>query len=490
MSKFQLTNESSAPSTPVSGRVVLYALSSDKKLYYKDDTGAIQGPLVTGGGGVVGPANYVYLSPSGSDGTGTRGDAALPFGTIKGALAACQTGDVLVIGAGTYLIAAPADVPVWNPLTTKLTIVGAGFDFTGNGGTVIKNTIGDASHIFDVPNTVAYCSIQGLHASVAGTGQALHCDGNGAGGTYLGGTLNGSLVLQDCVFLNTIGAPPAYFRYVGAGFANNVFFALGGSSETVIITSNFLSMTNCTFAKFSIDRNFSDPQKPTAFLTQIEMISCSFEDNIVLKGQAQVAFHQCDMRDILGQSLTAVSGSAPRFRVYGGYCENIDFQASGRELPDTADSTRKFEIFGTHIHSSIKTKVAGTTNRWPLKIVADMTNINATNIIADQNIDFDATGSEYKLDGSQFVTNGGGNTGKIRVQRIDRVFTTAGSSPEPVDIVPGGAVTFMSAPDFVYTTPKSLAAGFTAATFYTATAFTLAYSVAGVADVNCSSVWK
>lgn len=34
-----LSNQGSAPSTPPAGHVVLYIKTSDKKLYYKDETG-------------------------------------------------------------------------------------------------------------------------------------------------------------------------------------------------------------------------------------------------------------------------------------------------------------------------------------------------------------------------------------------------------------------------------------------------------------------
>jgi len=46
-----LTNQSSAPGSSTSGTVNLYTKSADKKLYYKDETGAETGPIGTGGGG-------------------------------------------------------------------------------------------------------------------------------------------------------------------------------------------------------------------------------------------------------------------------------------------------------------------------------------------------------------------------------------------------------------------------------------------------------
>ncbi len=43
-----LTNQAAAPGTPAAGTVSLYTKSADKKLYFKDDTGAESGPLGTG----------------------------------------------------------------------------------------------------------------------------------------------------------------------------------------------------------------------------------------------------------------------------------------------------------------------------------------------------------------------------------------------------------------------------------------------------------
>lgn len=488
MSKLRLTTGTS-PATPPALKVDVYP-KLDNLLYYKNSTGTEYGPLgIGGGGGIVGPPNYVYLTPTGVDGSAARGDASKPFGTLKGAFNACLTGDVLVIGAGTYTIAVVGDIPVWNPALTKLTILGAGLDVVGLGGTVIKNVIGDASHIFAPPNTVSYLEIRNLYASTSGTGRPLFCDGTGGAGAYLGGTLNGSLRLVDCAFLNTLGFVSATFKYVGLANMHNVYFEVGGNAVTEIVTSNFLGIADCTFGKLSFDRNAGDANKPSAFLTVSEFYNCIFHSGTTLDGQAQIQFHDCDLKDVLGGTLTAIAGSAPRIKIYGGFAENIDFQGPGHELPDTAEVSKGFEIHGTWVNSSLKVKVAGALNRFPVDVRgSDLSNVGANNIIADVGIDLDARGTNYSLDGSQFLTLG---SGKLHVNRIDRIFTTSGASPEPVNFTAPGTLTFVSAPDSVFVTPKSLAAGFLGTTFYTPTAFTLAYSINGTpTDIVCSAVWR
>src|SRR3984957_11752187 len=46
-----LTNQATPPGAASSGTVNLYSKTADKKLYYKDDSGAASGPISTGGSG-------------------------------------------------------------------------------------------------------------------------------------------------------------------------------------------------------------------------------------------------------------------------------------------------------------------------------------------------------------------------------------------------------------------------------------------------------
>jgi hypothetical protein len=57
-----LANQSSPPGAPATGNVVLYTKTADKKLYFKDETGAETGPMGTGGGALLNVDN-IWTAP-------------------------------------------------------------------------------------------------------------------------------------------------------------------------------------------------------------------------------------------------------------------------------------------------------------------------------------------------------------------------------------------------------------------------------------------
>ncbi|HUJ93407.1 MAG TPA: hypothetical protein VLW46_00430, partial [Candidatus Bathyarchaeia archaeon] len=61
-----VTNQSTAPGTPASGTVNVYTKTSDKRLYYKDDTGTEVGPLGPGNGAQTNVAN-TFTAPQSID---------------------------------------------------------------------------------------------------------------------------------------------------------------------------------------------------------------------------------------------------------------------------------------------------------------------------------------------------------------------------------------------------------------------------------------
>src|SRR5262245_38664901 len=196
-----------APAAPPAGYCSIY-FKNDGLPYFKNAAG-VETPFALGG--VVGPSNAVYVDVNGNDATGVRGNAAFPYQTIAGGLAACQDGDALIIGPGTYTIAAPGDVPAWPAGVNHLVILGYGSDISGGGGTVILNTVNNGSNIFTPPNTADYIEIRHIYASVTlGAGYALYCDGTGGGGNFLGGGAlggtPGGLVLRDCTLTGATNA--------------------------------------------------------------------------------------------------------------------------------------------------------------------------------------------------------------------------------------------------------------------------------------------
>lgn len=59
-----LLSNGAAQATPAAGVVSVYSKTTDKRLYYKDDAGVEQGPLVTSVGQATQNANLVYAGPA------------------------------------------------------------------------------------------------------------------------------------------------------------------------------------------------------------------------------------------------------------------------------------------------------------------------------------------------------------------------------------------------------------------------------------------
>jgi hypothetical protein len=99
-SQLIFTTEGSAPATPGSGTVSVYTKTSDKRLYYKDDTGTEIGPLNTGGSGTVTDVSVTTANGvSGSVATSTTTPAiSLTLGAIT---PTSVNGNVLATGSGT-----------------------------------------------------------------------------------------------------------------------------------------------------------------------------------------------------------------------------------------------------------------------------------------------------------------------------------------------------------------------------------------------------
>lgn len=140
--------------------------------------GAAVWALVSGssGGGIVGPANAVYLEPApkGNDATGQRGNAAQPFATLAGAVAAMINGDQLRVAPGFYIV--PATVTMPNDFT--MFAYGAIFAYTGvAGGSIFAR--GNANGGF-------YIAGASFDASSDPSDNVYFIDGTGGGG----GTLN------------------------------------------------------------------------------------------------------------------------------------------------------------------------------------------------------------------------------------------------------------------------------------------------------------
>ena len=202
------------PAVPAACRI---AYSSGAYCDVQGTVAAVEAAISAGGGGgaagVVGPLATVYVEPSaptgrGNDATGQRGNAARPFATLTAALAAMQSGDTLELAAGVYL-------PPAGPVPAAL-LQGAIVAPSGAARTVILGT-GSGLPCLDFGGTARdLWTIRGVRLENDPGALCLSADGTGApAGSFF---VNGSLALQEVVFING----DALFRYVGTlvlGFA-------------------------------------------------------------------------------------------------------------------------------------------------------------------------------------------------------------------------------------------------------------------------------
>ena len=144
-----------APATPIAGQVTVYAKAADKKLYYKDETGAETGPIGMGTGTVT-TASVVTAN-------GFAGSVANPATTPAITLTTSVTG-VLKGVTGGLVAATNADLPVMTAT------VGGAVPTPPNDATKFLNGQG----AFTVPGMAAGSVTQAdLAPGVAGNGPAF-----------------------------------------------------------------------------------------------------------------------------------------------------------------------------------------------------------------------------------------------------------------------------------------------------------------------------
>jgi len=483
MAEIKIAENAVPPPVPPAGMVTIYADAATKQIFSRDDLGNIYGPF----GAMptpqpVGPSNAVYVALNGNDGTGTRGDPSKPFLTVKAGLAACQDGDILLIGPGTYTMGV-GQTPVWPAGVNRLTIVGAGNDLTGNGGTVLLNTANDGSHIFAPPSTATYVEIRNLYAAVtAGTGCALYCDGTGGGGNYLGGALNGGLNLQDCVLTGAANA--IYLKNVGLATFRNVVTSIGAPCLTEFLTSNVAFLDGGNFGDVTITWDASDVDKPSIGRLGVTARSSSME-TLTLSGQPNVTLHDCRVDTVTGWGLDSIGEFAPRLKVYGGEVGNVDFLTPGAEFPDTSAS-QELRLYGVRIETQFGVAASGSVNRLAVTARGCQMPSNAASVQAGEGVDLDLRGSYVDPTGSALQTIG---TGTVSVDRIHRQYTLDGTGHEVVSITAGGGVMFTNPPANVQITPRGIDAGIIACPARSETNIEIIYSNSVIEDVDIVASW-
>jgi hypothetical protein len=289
-------------------------------LYVCDDptAGAAVWNLIStgGGGGIVGPANVVYVEPApkGDDATGQRGNAALPFATIGAAMLVMQAGDQMRLAPGFYVcdnVSIPAAV-------TTFSILGSGRNMTG-----VFYTGAPGGACLLMGNTVGSFALSGISfdASSDPADNVYEIDGTGGGGA----TLNDGGFISDC---NLRGG----FTQTNCG---RVAFQNCRIRDDAASASNSrINMTDCEFdgnnsaISMSWTGGADAPSRAPSLFSNV-----TGSPDLVLSGAPWVDFNETCVLD-------AVTAPAPLTDLGGGVVPNISIHGSVTSLsitfPDTA----------------------------------------------------------------------------------------------------------------------------------------------------------
>lgn len=275
---------------------------------------------------VVPPSNILWVAIGGNDGTGQRGNQALPFATIDGALAAMQNGDSIRVGPGTFL---GPSAPIPAALASG-SVVGS-----GPGVTTIQSPVG--GWVFsNAPRTDWYFLNMVMQGAPGGT--IVDADG-----TTQGGVVN---MFPNALAFGNVVIPTGNLNIVLCGNVTFTQCSLGfdpGSSH-VFGTCQSANLNRCTMIGGSIfseyDADVAIGPGPGNNGQNIFCLSCNLlGTSVFLVSQGCITGTKDSIvgtinGQVMSASLTGV-GTASRV-VWSGSVDTIDFGSGGlRELPDS-----------------------------------------------------------------------------------------------------------------------------------------------------------
>jgi hypothetical protein len=416
----------------------------------------------SGGGGVVGPANVVYLNEGGNDGTAQRGNAALPFGTFAAAAAAMFVGDQMRISPGFFDLGAGTDMTG----LTSFSIVGSGEQathLTGDG-------TGDLIRLPNVAGAGGLVEISGLRMTAPLGTRCIIIDGNGGGGT------TGNAFLHDLLLTADAGAEALRIQ-----FCDNIRL----DSITTVQGQIVLSDSNIDIARdifcqgaaltdginFGWQASADAPTRTTSYFTSVE---CQLA-NIIISGAPDI-----------NVDITCVFGgvSAGSLLDDGGILPNIFFSADVGTtgalftLPDTATPGTNVNLSNITLRGAITVEVAApAANRITVPMLY-MELLNSSLITIGDGIDAIALG--FVMDNVGLATTPGTGTFTPAQIGFSGRLLGAGATTVSFGFTAGGP------PNFVTAIARSLAASPLACTAKTAASVDISSTVGGSGDIICT----
>lgn len=277
--------------------------------------------IMTGLGGAAGvpPSNVLWVSAGGSDATGTRGNAALPYLTFQAALTAAQNGDQIRVGPGAFV----AEGLIWPVAVTTLSVVGSGM---GSEGTQLTST----TDTLVPPATMTALELHDLQLISSG-GNALVADGTGHAGTFMSGMYYG-LMLEN-ITLRAGGAYGLHAKFVAEMFIDNV--VSGNAVWFDSSNAGFVHDLVVINSDITVTWDGAAAGAFTRFWVNLSSVSARY---LLLTGQGAVqADNACrfsSIRGVAASPLTAYLTLVPSIEYHGVVTDNVDFTALSSPLPD------------------------------------------------------------------------------------------------------------------------------------------------------------
>lgn len=454
--------------------------------------------------GPIGSSTIAYVTTTGNDSTGIKGNQALPFLTVQAALNACVTDDTVLIGPGTFTATTAVTIP---QAVNRIRIKGASSSLaTGYPGvTILTSLINvdpfDISANLDSTHNRSGVIFEDLTIASGGGTAVFRCDGSNC-------ARNGFMSSIGPVFINVnLFVGSALFKYCLSG-PTFQYCRLGVSTINIInCGASTFFYTECPNSPntgvFSFDGD--DPLSPTV-QGIVRFFASRFGGSgalsfITLGGQQRILVDSAStIGGLRGSNLSVATGSALFPGVYcrgtiAGQSPSVDFASAGAELPNTATAmnfdfrgtswggdgsgvaTATFKVSGAGLPQAIRMEGSNATfGGAPFLAIPIM--LNSMSLTAGNGINLVCKG--LFIPTMSLITSG---TGTINPgQMVYNVALGSATQSCPLGFT-SPVSTYVAHPS-----PDSFSTGFATATGYTTSSFNIS-TLAGGGNARVIVVW-
>jgi hypothetical protein len=475
------------PPAPSAGEGILYFDSGDQQLYVIDAAGATVGPIGGGGGGGgITAANVLYVQTvanGGDNATAARGDSTKPYSTIAAALADALDGDVLLLGAGSFI--GPGSVYASNPTLKDISIIGQGQKLTSvtasGAGPCFEMTYGSPA-----PNLVEWEQLVLARLTLIGDGSnPLVLDGSASAPVWFPAPFTDNR-FGACLFDVdvTTSLPGGSLVFASCGYVRLERINERSSVDALQLLSvnnSEVIAKDVVISTIKDALNFAAPNPPPTGCLGSTYEGCTVRSEALLAGQTRSTWIDCTFFVFRDDSLQVAALQFPQIQVRGGSATVLDLSISG--IPD-APFNMLFDFAGVSLGIVNAGVQAPALNRQTVRLrgcsISQTTN-------AGDGVDLDGHTSLFFLPAaSAFVTSPGPVGGAIRPPHFDLPSVALPAAPPPAGALLTFGFTLYNPNGYVALLESdNVAAGSLAAVLKTTTGVTCEASIgAGAGNVT------